>query len=491
MNLHETAPRLLRLFIAGFALVLVQVGYWTLYRGAEMANHQRNPRYWTRVRSVERGRILDSHGQTLAESVLDTEPAKKADDDLPSALRRHLFRRRYPQGDLLSHVVGYSDWRQGQSGVESALSSYLTPPQALAMPRSFWELLSPPPRRGDDVVLTLDASLQKTAALALGNRAGAVVAVDVQTGAVLCMADYPRFDPSSVSDGKAWAKLIGNKEDYPLLPRAYAGLYPPGSTFKVLTAAAALQAGTATPQSTYQCDGTDKLGHSTVKCDKRSGHGQITLERGIAQSCNIALARVALDLGASAWEQTVLATGITQRPALFRPGTGTALVPPGKVPTGAALDGPQLAACGYGQGALAVTPLYLAGMGQMLGNGGLRHEPYLVDRITGSDGSVLYKGAPDAGNLVVSASAARATLAMMAKVFESGGTAAGLSRGMDLAGKTGSAQNPHGQAHSWFLAVGPARNPRVAVAVVVENAGWGRVAAGPVAVQVMRAALGR
>ena len=491
MNLQDTAPRLLRLFIAGFFLVLVQVGYWTLYRGAELSNHQRNPRYWTRVRSVERGRILDSHGQTLAESVPDTQPAKKADDDLPSALRRHLYRRQYPQRDLLAHVVGYSDWRQGQAGVESALSAYLTPPQALAMPRSFWELLAPPPQRGDDVVLTIDLALQRAASEALGRRSGAVVAIDVQTGAVLAMADYPRFDPAAVSDSQAWSKLLADDKDHPLLPRAYAGLYPPGSTFKVLTAAAALQAGTANPQSTYQCDGKDVLGHSTVICDKRSGHGKITLERGIAQSCNIALAHVALDLGAARWQQTVLATGIEQRPALFRPGQGTSLVPPGKMPTGAELTSAQLAACGYGQGALAVTPLYLAGLGQMLGNGGLRREPYLVDRITGPDGGVLFKAAPDAGNQVVSAAAAGSTLAMMAKVFESGGTAAGLSRGLELAGKTGSAQNPHGQAHSWFLAIGPARNPRVAVAVVVENAGWGRVAAGPVAVKVMRAALER
>jgi peptidoglycan glycosyltransferase len=163
----------------------------------------------------------------------------------------------------------------------------------------------------------------------------------------------------------------------------------------------------------------------------------------------------------------------------------------GEAPTDADLTQAELAACGYGQGSLLVTPLYLASVVQTIGAGGVQRAPYLVDRVAAPDGRTLRTHAAEPGRIVMSAGVAAQVLEMMRRVMAPGGTAAGLAGGLDVAGKTGSAQNPHGQAHSWFVALAPAVAPRYAVAVIVENAGWGRTAAAPVAIKVLKAALGR
>ncbi|HAZ62743.1 MAG TPA: hypothetical protein DCZ72_03925 [Armatimonadetes bacterium] len=491
MNLRRTAPVLLVLFHLGFGAVVVQVAYWNFVRGPELANHARNPRYWVRVRSIERGQITDSAGKVLAESVRLTRPDddERAGPELAAALRPKLYTRRYPGGRLGAHVVGYSDYRRGESGVERALSGYLAP-RDLALPRFGWDILAPPVRRGSSVVLSLDWRLQQAAAEALGQREGAVVVIEVATGAVRAMVDYPTFDPAATTDTKAWEKLLADRAGQPLLSRAYAGRFSPGSTLKVLTAAAALNAGTATPRTTYTCAGTLRLGHSTVHCERRSGHGRITLAQGIALSCNIALAQAALDMGPEAWQAAAEASGLNQRPQLFWPDPRTDQTPAGQMPTGDALTPAQLAAVGYGQGALTVTPLYLASLGQMIGNGGTRLEPYVVKQITSPGGRAVYQAQPHGAARVVSRDAADEVLAMMRQVMASG-TGAGLAPGLSMAGKTGSAQNPQGRAHSWFLALGPGEKPRYAVAVVVLHAGSGRGTAGPIAVQVLRAALAR
>lgn len=497
MKLDRTAPQLLSLFCLGFAAVLVQVGYWQFVRADELAANNHNPRYWTRVRSTEHGRILDAHGAELAVSAPAARGAAADDDPMPEALRRRSFVRTYPLGDLFAHIVGYSQWRVGETGAERALNAYLTPAPTPLTPRQWFEWLTPPHARGNDVVLTLDARLQRVASEALGERAGAVAVLDVRTGAVLALADYPRFDPNKLGDKPAgegqpsyWQQLQAD-DDSPLLGRAFQGLYPPGSTFKVLTMAAALDAGAVTPDSTFECDGEAVLAHTSVKCDVRTGHGHLTLGQTLAKSCNIGLATIALGLGAQRWQATVEATGLTARPELFRPGTVRNFVAAGKMPSGRDLTPQQLAHCGYGQGALAITPLYLASVGQMLGNGGRRLEPWLLAKVVSPSGQTLLSHADEPGTAVVKPESAARVVGFMRQVMQAGGTGAGLASRLDVAGKSGSAQNPHGQAHSWFLVLAPAAAPRVAVAAVVENAGWGRTAAGPVAIRVARAALER
>ncbi len=483
----RAALTMLHLYATGCLLVLGAVGYWHFGRGGELATHPRNPRYWQVLRSCERGRIIAADDTVLAVS----EPRGGAQQAGRS--RRVIFDRRYPTGDLCSHLVGYSDFRIGEAGVEMALNEQLLNLRAAAPARTdvtglLWQALVPPPRRGNQVQLTIHAGLQRLAAAELGRRRGAVVALEVATGAVLCLVDYPRFDPNGVA--QRWPELT-RAESKPLLARAYQGLYPPGSVFKVLTAAAALQAGVVTPDTTFQCDGVKTLAHTRVACHVRSGHGRLTLHQAIAKSCNIALAETALRLGPAAFEQTLRAAALDARPALFFPGDDAlGVVAKGRFPSGDDLTAEQLAACGYGQGELLVTPLWVASLGQALGNGGRRLEPRVVRRIDVPDGRPAYQLTVSPGQAVVDPATAATVLRMMRDVLRSGGTAAHLGLdGVTAAGKTGSAENPHGDAHSWFLALAPAEAPRVAVAALVENGGYGGRVAGPIAMTVLERAL--
>lgn len=484
MNPAKPALVLLRLYLAGFAAVLAAVAYWQLARGDELAVHPRNRRYWQAIRSYQRGAILSADGAELAVS----EPVGSQG----TARRRRQYARRYPAGEAYSHVVGYSDWKIGEFGVEMALNQALLNFDApRPLPRSFkallWQSLVPPERQGDEVVLTLDSGVQETAVRELGRRRGAVVAIEVATGAVLAMADWPGFDPNRVA--KQWPQLQRD-DDHPLLARAYQGRYPPGSVMKVFTAAAALGAGVVHEDDSFVCEGVKRYRHSTVYCNKRSGHGRLSFRQGLAQSCNIVFADVALALGAQRFEAAARAAGLDHRPKLFFPGEDRlGLVAKGNIP--AELPPQMLAASGYGQGEVLVTPLWVAMLGQMIGNGGSLLEPRLVKEVRPRSGTDGYSLRP-AGRPVIGPESAHLVLSMMRDVMRPGGTAAHLGvPGVAVAGKTGSAENPHGRAHSWFLALAPAEAPRVAVAVVVENGGYGGRAAGPVAMAVLRRALGR
>ena len=227
-----------RMYAAAFVLVLVAVGYWQFVRGDELATDTRNRRYWQTLKSYHRGRILAAKGEELAVS----EPVG-AEGGGPR--RRPIYQRRYPLGEVFCHVVGYTDWRIGESGVEAALNQSLlnldaAPPEPRSAEEFLWRTLVPPERTGNDVVLTIDAGLQQLADRSLGARRGAVVALDVRTGAVLAMADWPRYDPNTV--GERWDELKAD-DNHPLLARAYQGLSPLGLVRPVRTAAVAFQAG--------------------------------------------------------------------------------------------------------------------------------------------------------------------------------------------------------------------------------------------------------
>lgn len=480
MMLRTAVPRLFTLFSLGFALVLCQLGYWKLVRADEFAGHARNRRHQAALRAVERGSMITADDVEVASS--------EATDHDPRGLRPTLYARRYRGGDRYAHVVGYSSEKYGSSALERGLDRWLSGRFEPRLPRDLWDLLDPPPVRGADVHLTIRHELQELACRQLGERRGAIVAIDVRSGAILALADWPRFDPARIDDD--WEKLLGDERN-PLLARAYQGQYPPGSVFKVLTAAAALDAGAVTPDTPFVSEGRHRYPHSTVV--DRAPLGRLTTTTAISRSSNIAMAEVALRLGPTGFERALRRQGLGTPPALFEPGENYgSLIAGGTFPRGEQLTPQELAACGYGQGALLVTPVQVAGIGQMLGNRGRRLEPYLVEGIDRADGTSVYRHRTATVEQVVASTAAGSVLKMMQQVMEPGGTASHLRvRGLNVAGKTGSAQNPHGQAHSWFLAVAPVESPEVAVAAVVENAGAGGAAAGPAAIAVLRAALGR
>lgn len=477
-------------FFVAFAALLGQITYWQFGRSEDLAGHPRNRRVWEALDAIKRGRIFDRQEQALAFSVAPEREEPPASGQrlrrpAPAASRVVSYRRKYPYGPLWAQVVGYTSRIYGQAGLEAAFNRELLALEAVRSPLIQWRnRFLGREEVGYDLLLTVDTNLQRTALTALGARRGAVVAIDPRTGAVLALASWPTFDPNTVDE--KWAALQ-NAPGQVLLNRALQGLYPPGSTFKIFTAAAALDSGAVKPTSLFTCRGEEAVAHTRIRCLRRSGHGRLTVAQGVAKSCNLVLAKVALKTGAAAFEEYGRRFGFKVSPPDFPLPVAASQIPPAD-----RLDGAMLAACGFGQGALALTPFQMALVTAAIANKGILMQPYLVQEIRSPEGQKLAEHRPRVWQQAITARTAAQVAEMMQAVMKPGGTASHLRLpGVTLAGKTGTAQNPQGRTHAWFVAFAPAARPTIAVAVIVENGGVGGQVAGPIALAVIQAALGK
>ncbi|HQK92450.1 MAG TPA: penicillin-binding transpeptidase domain-containing protein [Armatimonadota bacterium] len=454
---------LARLHVFLFATLTLRVGYWQIVRGPELSVHPRNPRLLAVERSIERGKIVDRNGVVLA------GPGQNPGE------------RVYPQGRLFSHVVGYRDERYGLAGVEAEASGCL-----LGLTERQGSILDVIQRgdrraRGYDVRLTLDAALQRRAWDRLGNRRGAVVALDPATGEILALAAKPSFDPAQV------AKILseGGEREGLMLNRATQGLYPPGSAFKILLAAAALDSGKITEGFEATCTGVEVIEHDRIVCSSKQGHGRITMERALAGSCNIYFAHVGLELGPGLFTQYARAFGIGEALDIGVNAAVSRLAAGGDLATTA-----LLLESSFGQGQLQITPLQMAMIAGTIANRGVLMHPHVIGSVSDGD-EVIHRSAAQPMRQVVAPEVAGRVAEMMHAVTTSGSGRGGAVPGVPTAGKTGTAENPHGRPHAWFVGFAPVRAPRIAVAVVVENGGSGGSVAAPIARDVMRAWLQR
>ena len=404
-----------------------------------------------------------------------------ARDGTPLAFTRD-GKRIYPFGAALAHAVGYASTRYGTFGLEDSFDRVLTAPPQTGNPiAQAVEIATGThrPRRGSNIITTLDVGVQRAlvAGLAVYARAAGVV-LDPRTGAVLALASAPSFDPNDLD-----AEFPGLLHDArsPLLDRVTSGLYPPGSTFKVVTAADAIDAGVVTPQTMFDDTGGFRIGDFTVHNDEEERTGKQSLVGAFALSSNVDFAHVALDLGVERWFSYAARWGLGDPLEFDLPAARDRLPSPGTVSPSI------LAQLGFGQASLLVTPLRMALVAATIANAGVTPRPFLVRSIAQPDTTVATR--PETLAEPVSAQTAAAVRDMMVAVVQRGtGTAAALAA-VTVAGKTGTATNPHGRSHAWFVAFAPAQAPRVAVAVVIENVGYGGTYAAPVARRVLGAAL--
>jgi penicillin-binding protein A len=430
--------------------------------GPKLATSQYNPRH-TQI-AVGRGSILASDGTPLAV----TRGEKRV----------------YPQGSLVAQAVGYASARYGTAGLEDAFDRVLTAHTDAVDPLSqLAQILAGThgAPRGADIVTTLDLTVQRAlvARLAQHRRAAGIV-MDPRTGAVIALASVPAYDPNRLD--ALWPTLLRDPAS-PLLDRSTGGLYPPGSTFKVVTAADALDAGVVTPQSTFSDYGGFTIGNFTVHNDEEETTGTQDLAGAFALSSNVDFAQIALKIGVDTWYKYAAKWGLGQ-PVDF-----DLAVTRDRVPAKKDVYGGILAQLGFGQASLLVTPMRMALIDATIAHDGTTPRPYLVRRIAGSDRSVATS--PETIAQPISADTAHEVRDLMIQVVKRGtGTSAQLP-GVTVAGKTGTATNPHGRSHAWFVAFAPAEAPRVAVAVVVENVGYGGTYAAPIAREVLRVALAR
>lgn len=368
---------------------------------------------------------------------------------------------------------------------------------------------------GDNVVLSIDSALQEEAWKAIGDRPGAVAVLDPRNGAVLALVSSPSFDPNLFNGGISpndWEKLAGNRR-HPMENRSISGQYPPGSTYKPVIAAAALEEGLITPETTFFCNGTFELGNRTFRCWNSKGHGHISLHRAIVESCDVYFYNLGKLLGVDKIAHYAQAFGLGAPLGIDLTREKGGLIPTRQWKL-SRLKEPwqqgETISIAIGQGFNLVTPLQLANIYATLGNGGTLYRPRLVKQLESSAGHVIKEYEPEKlGALPLSPQTVQIiNKALWGVVNEKGGTGAILKRKeADVAGKTGTAQViglPQDQAarkakrvsadfqdHALFACFAPYGNPEIAVAVILENAGHGGSAAAPVARKVIDAYFAR
>ncbi len=460
-----------------FLVTSIGVGYWTILASDQLANDPFNPRLIAASHDRPRGAILDRNGAPLATS------EKSADG----------FMRSY-KDQSLAHVVGYASVKFGLSGVEAAYAESLIG-QDPADPISIWRARYLGERQAvGSVVLGIDEKIQKAAVDALGGRRGAIVALDPRTGAILASVSVPSYDPNQIVDPRRQQTAmdqLNKAPEHPLLNRAAQGLYPPGSTFKVVTASAALESG-FDPAKKLRVDDPYQPDRSWGDYFVRSAshaHGLFDMSDGLRLSENIYFAQVGLQIGGGKLAEYAKRFGTGAAPKLDLPAAK------GQLSESGVLDRPTLVAdTSYGQGELLVSPLQMALIYATIANGGVMPTPHYATEVRDAEGHVVRQIAPGPQGQVISANTAKTLTTMLVGAVSGPGAFAFGAKvpGVDVAGKTGTAETRPGEApHGWFVGFAPAAAPTVVVAVIVENAPDGGVTAAPLGGQVIRAALGK
>jgi penicillin-binding protein A len=466
-----------------FASLLVSTTLIQYVFAADLNARPDNRRTLLSTYARERGAILV--GQTpIASSVPSDDQFK--------------FQRVYSEGELYAHVTGFYSFYGASGGLEQAENSFLSGSSDKLFYRRVSDLFTGRRAQGATLETTLDPAVQRAASEAMTRIRGAAVALDPKTGAILAMVSHPTFDPNSVA-GHDLAALQANYEelntdpDKPLLNRSINEVYPPGSVFKVVTAAAALSTGEYTEDSILPGPAVLQLPGTTASLPNIfpgacGPNDKVSFIRAMTISCNTAFAAVGMEIGADAI-----------RAQAERFGFGEALsipmrVTPSTIP--AELNQPQLAQSAIGQFDVRVTPLQMAMVAAGVANDGTVMKPYLVQSVIGSDLSVIETtDEQELSQAVTPDVAAQLTRMMEAVVTDGSGKRAQID-GVAVAGKSGTAQTGEGRkAHAWFISFAPADDPQIAVAVIAENggvagseAGGGAVAA-PIARKMMEARL--
>jgi peptidoglycan glycosyltransferase len=463
--------------VVAFLAVFVQLNYVQIFAAEDIASNNANIRSLLREYSIKRGDILTVDATQIARSV---------------HTRGNLeFLRTYPGGELFGHVTGYYSIVYGTAGLESAYNSQLLGEGGVLSMQDIEDRFLGSGEQGDDVVSTIDSRLQQTARDALGNQVGSVVALDPSTGEVKAMWSNPSYDPAPlashtpVEEREYRATLRPNSPDSPLINGVTQKGYPPGSTFKVVTAAAALEAG-RTRSSTFpdpvelELPLTDETLTNFTKTSCAGG-GRIDLFNALVVSCDTTFAMLGLQIPEEL-RATAEAFGFnSDLPFDIR-------VEESRFPDIPDDQEPLRAFAGIGQGDVVATPLQMALVAATIADGGIVPRPRLVREIIDASGSIVERFSPEElGRALSEETAIELTEMMVAVVAEGTGTNAQIP-GVAVAGKTGTAQSAEGAApHAWFICFAPADDPKLAVAVVVENGGsfgaeaTGGVVAAPIA----------
>lgn len=490
-NVRHTALVLL----ACFGVVAVALGYWQVWRSADLAQDPANPRVADERLTQARGRVLDRTGQVLADS-----------QSTPQGPRRH-----YADPSLV-HTIGFHNDRFGDTNLEAAFDAQLRGERSLSPLDRLAQQLFHRPAAPDDLVLTIDKRVHDAAVIALGKSDGAIVALDPRSGAVLALVSKPFFDPNASDDQLA---QLQSDPAQPLFNRAIQALYVPGSTFKTVTATAALDTNLVDLNQPFICTTAIKIGTYSVDCKNSQHIPRLTYKQAYAWSSNRVFGLTGLLLGfpqlapIDPWldDKPPGAYPWTEPGASVRPSADVLTDYAGRFGFGRSIpfDLPVassqvknpgtewtpelLVQTAFGQGELQVTPMQMALIAAAVANGGRVPTPYVAAELRNGGASRQLHEPGQFFSIASSTATANTLSSFMVEGVNNGYAAKAAIAGINVAGKTGTAEVGDGTSHSWFIGFAPADSPRIAVAVIMEHQGSGSDFATPAAQQVMRAAL--
>lgn len=461
------------LFVSCFfvALLLLMMGYtcrYALTHKQELLDNSYNSRQEILTAQNSRGAIYAAGGEVLAETRTD-EAGRETRD--------------YPYANLFSHAVGYAV--NGRSGVEAAANYYLINSNA-KLSQKVASGMSGEKYPGDSVVTTLDVGLQQIAYDSLGVYKGAVIVTEPKTGRVLAMVSKPDFDPNEIAE--IWDGLLADKESSVLLNRVTQGLYPPGSTFKIVTALEYVRENVDSySQFRFQCNGSFRKGEELIHCYHGTAHGSLDFQKAFAKSCNSAFAQIGLSLNRTKFGKTIDDLLFNRDIKLSFPSG------PSKLEMNESAAEADVMQAAIGQGATQITPLHLNLLTCAIANGGTLMKPYLIDRVETDEKTIVKAFSQESYGRLMSGEEAEVLQGLMEEVVKSGTGTKLSGLPYSAAGKTGSAEynQVKTDSHAWFTGFAPVEDPQVCVTIIIEGAGSGGDYAVPIAKRILDAALAR
>ncbi len=455
---RKTIFSVIYIFIGLFVLVIGYFSYYLLFRSRDIINSSYNRREEILSDRIIRGKILASDYSVLAETFMDEEG---------------LETRRYPYGELFAHVVGRS--QKGLSGLEESENIRLLTSNVNPFDNMYHDLIGEK-NLGDNIITTLDVGLQQIASDALGNYRGAVVVMEPSTGRILAMVSKPSYDPNKINE--LWEELVADEEiKSPLLNRATQGLYPPGSTFKLLATLAYIREHSDYGDYEYKCNGSIEEEGMVIHCYNDKAHGKVDLRTSFAKSCNTSYGTIGKELDITGF-RNLCEEFLFNKPIPVNMASSISSFEL-RVGSSSVKEAMQTA---IGQGRTLITPLHNALIAATVANGGNMMKPYVVDRIENADKATVKTFYPQSYAKPMSILEADYLTELMRGVVTDGTGKNLEGLGIEAAGKTGSADQDGGKpAHAWFIGFAPASKPQIVVSIVVESVGSGSEYAVPIA----------
>lgn len=454
-KLRKNIVKILICFSIAFLSLIVYLTYFEVSSGEKVASSVYNKRNKDKENQILRGSIYDRDGDLIVESVRNKDNTQK-----------RVYKEGYEKP--YAPVLGYYSSKYGTTGIEAAYSSELLDADMLNPLKIIKDIATSADRKGNNLILTTDSSLQKKAYDALGDNKGAVVAMNPKTGEILCMVSKPTFNPTTIDED--WDKISKQDKEAPLLNRAtQSQVYPPGSIFKVIVASKALENISGIESKTFKCNGGLKINNYILHDYSRWGHGNIDIHEAFVKSCNVTFGQIGIDLGAdrlkSGAEDFLFNKDLNKEiPNFLLP------ISKSKFPDLTGKGDEALAQSAIGQYTVSTTPFHMMLIASTFANGGKMMKPYIVKSIVDSYGMNVSTSKSEVLAEPIKKETADTVKDMMVDVVKRGtGTNASI-RGISVAGKTGTAEvGSDLPAHSWFIGFGPSDDAQIAIAVILEN----------------------